>query len=101
MAGQQGGVGGNGLAGLVPRPGVDDRRRAASVVEQCGSPGEALHTHQFLGVEAAVGGPELGVTLGWDAADGPVVRHRCLLLASAERTSSSEMLAWAGGFGRG
>ena len=46
------------------------------VIQDRAAAGEALHPEQLLGVEAAVGGAVLGVTLRRDAAVGDVVHGR-------------------------
>ena len=51
-------------------------RRRRDVIEDRAASGEALHPEQLLGVEAAVGGAVLRVTLRRDAAVGDVVHGR-------------------------
>jgi hypothetical protein len=76
VPGQQRAVRRRRLVGQLPRPGVDDRRGDAAVVEQRGVGREALLADEFLVVEAAVGTAVLGVPLRWDVAHLPVERHR-------------------------
>jgi hypothetical protein len=58
--------------------GRDDRGRRVAVIEQRRVGREALLAHEFLGVQAAVGAPELSVPFVWHLADAAVVGHRCL-----------------------
>ena len=65
------------------RLGRHDRRRRVPVVEQRRVGGEALLTHQLLGVQAAVGPAELGVTLRRYLTGAAVVGHRRCRLSVA------------------
>ncbi len=75
VPGQQGMVRRGEHRRLAVHPTVDDRRRKALVVEQGRVVGEALDTHQLLGVQAAVGLAEGGVALARDLTHLPVERH--------------------------
>ena len=88
-----------GLERQVRRPGAGrrgellgghDRGRRVPVVEQGRVGGEALLAHQLLGVEAAVGLPELGVALAGHLADAAVVRHRRLPICPVHRPMASD-----------
>ena len=68
-------VGDPRLVGELPHVGADDRRGHPAVIEQRGVGREALLPHQLLVVQPAFGVAELGVPLGRDLADLPVVRH--------------------------
>ena len=76
----------SGVVGLRRR----DRGRQMPVVEQRGVVGEALDAHQLLGVQAAVGAPELGVPLARDLADLAVVGHDVLLSCCGLSASSDK-----------
>src|SRR5690606_4605065 len=65
--------------GRPDRLGPDEGGGGPAVVEQRRVRREAVGAHELLGVEAAVGGAELGVALGRDLAHPAVVRHRHLL----------------------
>src|SRR5690606_5174287 len=82
VAGEQRLVGGDAATVAGGRPdglSADQGGRRPAVVEQRGVRREAVRAHELLGVEAAVGGAELGVALGRDLAHPAVVRHRHLL----------------------
>ncbi len=61
--------------------------RRRQVVEEGAAAGEALDPEQLLGVQAAVGGPVLGVALAGDAAAGDVVHGKTGLLGRGGQSS--------------
>ena len=63
-----------GLSGVQRFPAVDLRRRV-DVVHRARRPNKALGTEELLGIEHAVGPPELRVTLFGNGAESVIVRH--------------------------